>query len=529
MKEKSLYLYDTTLRDGSQRQGISYSADDKLKITRLLDSFGIDYIEGGWPGSNPKDISYFQKVRSLHLRHAKIVAFGSTRRANASVTNDANIRLLLEAETPAVAIVGKSWSLHVDQVIRTTREENLKMIFESVKYLKDHGREVIYDAEHFFDGLKADQSYCLETVKAARQAGADWIILCDTNGGTLPDRVFEATELIRSEIGGAVGIHTHNDSELAVANSLAAVRAGATQIQGTINGYGERCGNANLVSLIPTLQLKLGMNVIPADNISELTELSRTVAEIANLSPDHHAPYVGKNAFAHKGGIHVAAIERVAESYEHLDPSVVGNSRTVVVSELSGRGNLRLSAQALGIESLADETRLLEQIKNYEEKGYQFENAEGTIELMFRRSQPEYSPIFRLLDMTVIINEKGENKFSAQTVIKLDIGGTVVHTAAEGEGPVSAIDLALRKALTSIYPALAEMHLADYKVRILDPERATEAMVRVHIEAAAGDEQWTTVGCARNIISASWEALADSMELFLLRHNLVQQKIAMNA
>jgi len=339
MSEDKLFLYDTTLRDGTQRQGISLSADDKLKITRLLDSFGIPYIEGGWPGSNPKDINYFEQVRRLDLKQAKIVAFGSTRRANCLVKEDTNLRLLLAAGTPAVAVVGKSWRLHVEKVLRTTRAENLLMISESIKYLKDQGREVIYDAEHFFDGFKADPVFTLETIRAARESGADWIVLCDTNGGSLPFEVSNAVTLIKREIGGAIGIHTHNDAELAVANSLAAVEVGATQIQGTVNGYGERCGNANLVSLIPTLQLKLGRKVVGTDQLEALVDLSRSISEIANLGPDTHAPYVGKNAFAHKGGIHVAAVERVAESYEHINPELVGNSRTIVVSELSGRGN----------------------------------------------------------------------------------------------------------------------------------------------------------------------------------------------
>ena len=524
MSEDKLFLYDTTLRDGTQRQGISLSADDKLKITRLLDSFGIPYIEGGWPGSNPKDINYFEQVRKLDLKQAKIVAFGSTRRANCLVKEDTNLRLLLAAGTPAVAVVGKSWRLHVEKVLRTTRAENLLMISESIKYLKDQGREVIYDAEHFFDGFKADPVFTLETIRAARESGADWIVLCDTNGGSLPFEVSNAVTLIKREIGGAIGIHTHNDAELAVANSLAAVEVGATQIQGTVNGYGERCGNANLVSLIPTLQLKLGRKVVGTDQLEALVDLSRSISEIANLGPDTHAPYVGKNAFAHKGGIHVAAVERVAESYEHINPELVGNSRTIVVSELSGRGNLRMTARNLGIEIAEDNAKLLEQIKSYEERGYQFENADGTIELMLRRTQPSHKPLFKLLDMTVVINEDGKDNFHSQAIVKLEIGNKIFHTVAEGDGPVNAIDQAFRKALQSSYPTVSNVHLTDFKVRIIDPERATDAMTRVHLEAAFGDARWTTVGCGRNIIKASWEALADSIELFLLRQEEAKDK-----
>jgi len=495
MSEEKLFLYDTTLRDGTQRQGISLSADDKLKITRLLDAFGIPYIEGGWPGSNPKDISYFQRVRSLQLKQAKVVAFGSTRRAKIHVKDDLNLKLLIEAETPAVAVVGKSWDLHVEKVLRTTRAENLLMISESIHFLKDHDREVIYDAEHFFDGLKNNPKFALDTIRAAREAGADWIVLCDTNGGTLPHQITEAVTLVKREIGGAIGIHTHNDAEMAVANSLAGVIAGATQIQGTINGYGERCGNANLVSLIPTLQLKLGREVVGSEQMEKLADLSKTVSEIVNLNPDFQAPYVGKNAFAHKGGIHVAAVEKVAESYEHIKPELVGNSRSIVVSELSGRGNLRMTAQNLGINSSVDESKLLERIKACEEKGYQFENAEGTVELMFRRTRPDYVPLFKLQDMTVIVRDTGDNNFSAQVMIKIEIDGTSIHTVAEGEGPVDAMDLAFKKALHSVYPAVSQVQLSDYKVRILDPEKSTGAMTRVHLESACGNARWTTVGC----------------------------------
>jgi 2-isopropylmalate synthase len=509
-----VYLYDTTLRDGTQRRGISLSVEDKLKIAHLLDAFGIPYIEGGWPGSNPKDAEFFRRVK---LQQARAVAFGSTRKAGTAVETDANIKALLEAKTPAVALVGKSWSLHVAHVLETTPEENLAMIRDSVRHMKTHGKEVIYDAEHFFDGYRADRDYAVQTVRAAAEAGADWIVLCDTNGGSLPAWVRQVVTEVRAAVNANLGIHTHNDGEMAVANSLAGIEAGATQVQGTINGYGERCGNANLVSVIPALQLKMGRRCVPDGSLVNLTELSRAVSEIANLSPDPHAPYVGMSAFAHKGGIHVAAVEKVAASYEHVAPEKVGNRRHVIVSELSGRSNVRMRAAELGLKMKGNEREVLEHIKELESRGFQFEAAEGSFELIVRRSEPGYVPPFELKDVLVMVERRHGLEMFAEATVKVRVGKDVMHTVAEGKGPVQALDRALRKALQPCYPALAEVRLADYKVRILDPEEATGAVTRVLLEAARGEERWSTVGCSQNIIEASGQALAESFEVFLVR------------
>ncbi len=513
---KFVYLYDTTLRDGAQRKGISFSLEDKLKIAALLDNLRIPYIEGGWPGSNPKDAEFFRRLRTNPLKHSRLVAFGCTRRVGVNAEDDLNLRALLEAGTPVTAIVGKASRLHVERVLETDVEENLEMIRDSIRFLKNHGKEVIFDAEHFFDGFQLDREYALEVVCTAASAGADWVVLCDTNGRTMPHQVTAAVESVARLVTVRLGIHAHNDSELAVANSLAAVQAGALQIQGTINGYGERCGNANLVSLIPTLQLKCGFSCVPHDQLRGLTELSRTVSEIANLSPDPCAAYVGSYAFAHKAGLHVAAVERVRESYEHIDPSLVGNARQVVVSELSGRGNIRMSARELNVGLVGNEQAVLREVKELEEKGYQFENAEGTVELLIRRASPGYSSPFALEGMMVMVSDR-DGDLSSQAVVKLQVGDHEFHTAAEGSGPVHALDLALRKALLPSYPELSRVRLADYKVRIIDSERATDATTRVFVEAASGGCRWSTVGCSRNIIEASGQALADSFELFLAR------------
>src|SRR5262245_28393143 len=512
-------LFDTTLRDGTQSEGLSLSVEDKLKIARLLDQFGVHYIEGGWPASNPKDSEFFRRARSLALRSAKLTAFGSTRKASARAEDDPNLQGLLEADTPAVAIFGKSWVLHVTKVLGTTPAENLAMIRDSVAFLKREGREVVYDAEHYFDGYRADPGYALEAVRAAAEAGADWVALCDTNGGSLPSWIREVVETVRAAVPGTpLGIHTHNDGELAVANALAAVEAGCTQVQGTVNGYGERCGNANLVSIVPALQLKMGHRCIPDAHLARLTELSRTVSEIANTRPDPHAPYVGASAFAHKGGVHVAAVEKVAESYEHIPPERVGNRRKVVVSELAGRVNVRVRAADLGLDVRGAEPAVLVRVKELESRGYQFEAAEGSFELLVRRSRPDYAPPFEILDLVVIAERRrGHGEMFSEATVKLKVGETVVHEVAEGDGPVHALDRALRKALEPLYPGLRAVRLADYKVRILDPESATGAKTRVLLEAACGEERWSTIGVSQNIIEASGEALADSLELYLLR------------
>ena len=520
--ETQVYLFDTTLRDGTQSEGLSLSVEDKLKIAALLDAFGVHYVEGGWPGSNPKDVEFFRRARSLGLRRARLVAFGATRKAGVRAEDDPNLRALVAAETPAVSIFGKSWTLHVRHVLETTPEENLAMIADSVGWLKERGKEVIYDAEHFFDGYRADPAYALSTLRAAARAGADWIVLCDTNGGSLPAWVADVTADVRRGLPTPLGIHSHNDGELAVANALAAVEAGCRQVQGTINGYGERCGNANLVSIIPALQLKMGLLAVPPESLAHLTELARSVSEIANLNPDAHAPYVGVSAFAHKGGVHVAAVEKLAASYEHVPPEVVGNRRHVVVSELSGRGNVRVKADELGVATDGRERELLAQVKELENQGYQFEAAEGSFELLVRRRQPGYVAPFELLDVVVVAQRRRGEAMIAEATVKLRVGSETVHTAAEGDGPVHALDRALRKALLPHYPALADVRLADYKVRILDPQAATGARTRVLIEAARGEERWSTLGVSKNIIEASGQALADSLELPLLRARLAQ-------
>jgi 2-isopropylmalate synthase len=510
-------LYDTTLRDGTQREGVSLSVDDKLRIARELDVLGVHYIEGGWPGSNPKDAEFFQRARDLELRNARLAAFGSTRHASRRCEDDANLQALVAAETPVVTLVGKSSVLHVERVLETTREENLAMIRESVAYFKHLGREVIYDAEHFFDGFRLDAEYALATLQAAAAAGADCLVLCDTNGGCLPDDVAEIVEAVHSLVPTPLGIHTHNDGGLAVANAMAAVRSGCTQVQGTINGYGERCGNMDLIPLIANLQLKLAYRCVAPEQLRRLTEVSHLVADIANLNPDSHAPYVGRSAFAHKGGIHVAAVHKLASSYEHVEPALVGNETRVVVSELAGRKNIGMRAAALGVDLDGREPAVLQHIKALENNGFQFEAADGSFEMLARRAAPDYEPPFELLDFTAFVSKQGAEPARVQVTTRLRVGEEVMHTAAAGDGPVNALDQAIRKALLPHYPELAEVHLVDYKVRIVDAHRGTAARPRVLIESARDGERWSTVGCSENIIEASWQALWDSLELPLLR------------
>jgi 2-isopropylmalate synthase len=533
-----ILLYDTTLRDGTQREGLSLSCDDKLKIAHELDSLGVHYIEGGWPGSNPKDAEFFQRVGELPLRQAKVAAFGSTRRAHAFCTNDANIQALVAANTPVVTLVGKSWTLHVEKVLETSLDENLAMVADSVAYFKALGKEVVYDAEHFFDGYRANPSYALATLGAAARAGADCLVLCDTNGGSLPSWVTQVMSAVRNFVEARqwltvapgsdqestgfsatplLGIHTHNDGALAVANAMAAVQEGCVQVQGTINGYGERCGNMDLIPLIANLQLKLDYQCLAAEQLRRLTEVAHYVAAVANLNPDTHAPYVGWSAFAHKGGIHVAAIAKAEESYQHIDPTLVGNQKRVVVSELSGRGNVRMRADDMGLDLNGNERVVLQQVKDLESRGFQFEAAEGSFEMLVRRSAPDYVAPFELLDFTVIVEKRGGNDMASQATVKVRVGNDVMHTAAEGDGPVNALDRAIRKALLPHYPELAEVRLVDYKVRIIDEHRGTAATPRVLIESARGEERWSTIGASQNIIEASWQALWDSLELPLLR------------
>jgi 2-isopropylmalate synthase len=510
-------LFDTTLRDGTQSEGLSLSVEDKIKIARLLDGFGVRYIEGGYPGANPKDEEFFRRASELKLKQARLTAFGSTRRTGSTAATDSNLQALVKAGTPAVAIFGKTWLLHVTDVLKTTPEDNLAMIADSVSFLKQNGREVIFDAEHFFDGFRADRDYALAAVQAAARAGADWIVFCDTNGGNLPSTVAGIVREANKALSAPLGIHAHNDSDLAVANSLAAVEAGCTMVHGTINGWGERCGNANLMSVIPALQLKMGLSCIPEENMERLTEVSRTASEIANLRPRAHAPYVGASAFAHKAGAHVAAVAKSPVTFEHIPPEMVGNDRRIVVSELSGRGNIRVRAAELGVELRGNEADLVARIKELENQGYQFEAADGSLELMLRRTQPGYSEPFEVLDVVVISQRRSSSDMFVEATVKLKVGDEISHVVAEGSGPVDAMDHAFHKALDQHFPILRQIHLCDFKVRILDPESATAAITRVLVESSLGSDRWSTIGVSQNIIEASCEALKDALELPLVR------------
>lgn len=512
-----ILLYDTTLRDGAQREDLSLSLEDKLSIARKLDAFGIHYIEGGWPGSNPKDAGFFARVGELHLKNSRITAFGSTRRKQSRCQDDANLRALVDAATPVVTLVGKSWDFHVHEVLDATLEENLAMIEESVAYMKSLGKEVIYDAEHFFDGFKANPDYALATLHAAAAGGADWLVLCETNGGALPWEVAEIVGTVRRHLDTRLGIHAHNDSGCAVANSLSAIQAGCRQVQGTINGYGERVGNADLITLIPNLQLKMGHEVVGAEHLRGLTKLSRFVAEVVNLKHDSHQPYTGKSAFAHKGGIHVAAVLKSVHSYQHIDPTLVGNETRAVVSELSGRGNVIYQARAHGLNISREEAdNVLQQIKTLEHEGFTFEAAEASVDLMMHRARPDYQPPFELIDFIVLVEQRQGRGLLAEAMVKVRIGEEIRHTAAEGNGPVNALGLALRRALLDTYPQIRALRLTDYKVRILNSDQGTAATTRVLINFQHGDRSWTTVGASPNIIEASWRALSDSMEYALL-------------
>ena len=503
----TIEIYDTTLRDGTQREGISLSLDDKLRVARRLDALGVGYIEAGWPGSNPKDVELFAQARGLTWARARLAAFGATRRAGVRPADDANVAALVAAETPVCTIFGKTWTLHVDDVLRVPRAENLAMIEETVAFLVAAGRRVIYDAEHFFDGWFADPLYAIATLGAAARGGAQALVLCDTNGGRLPHEIADGVAAARA-LGVPLGIHAHDDGGCAVANSLAAVRAGATQVQGTINGYGERCGNANLCAVIPNLELKLGLRALPDGALATLSDVAAFVAEVANQSPNDAQPYVGRSAFAHKGGVHVAAMRRSAASYQHIDPALVGNVSRVVVSELSGRGNVLAKAEEYGVAVAAGvEGRVLEAIKSGEARGFAYEAAEASVALLLRRQDPGYAPPFKLLDWKVLAGPAG-----AEAVLKLRVGERVVHTAAEGDGPVNALDAALRKALAPELPRTASIALHDYKVRILDGQLGTAAVTRVLITSGDGERTWSTVGASPSILEASWQALADSFE-----------------
>jgi 2-isopropylmalate synthase len=511
-------VYDTTLRDGAQAAGVSFSVEDKLQIARRLDGLGFDYIEGGWPGSNPKDLAFFEWARRETWRHARITAFGSTRRAGGRADDDANLRLLIDAGTPVVAIFGKSWDLHVRAGLRTVLEENLAMIADSVAWLRAAGREVVYDAEHFFDGLRANRDYALATLRAARAAGADCLVLCDTNGGAMPEDIRSGVELAAREVGGSLGIHTHNDGELAVANALAAVAAGCRHVQGTVNGYGERCGNANLCSIVAALRLKMGLEALAPDALGRLTDLSRLVAELANMAPDDYRPYVGANAFAHKGGVHVSAVMIDPAMYEHVAPDLVGNTRRVVVSDLSGRATVLHKAGEMGLpldRSRPEVAAVLDDLKRLEHEGYQFEGAEATFELMLRRAVQGLRPQFEIKAFHIAVDQHdGEN--TSRAIVRVSVNGEEAGASAEGNGPVHALDRALRSALERFHPELTRVRLVDYKVRVLNAEAATAARVRVLITSTDGRRHWGTVGVSENVVLASARALADSLEYALL-------------
>jgi 2-isopropylmalate synthase len=513
-----IHIYDTTLRDGSQGEGVSFSLQDKLNITRRLDELGVDYIEGGYPLSNPKDFEYFQEVRKLPLRHARVVAFGMTRRKQTPPAQDTCLKALLDSQTSVVTIVGKTWDLHVREVLGTTLEENLRMIADSVAHCVAAGREVFYDAEHFFDGFRRNPGYALQTLRAARDAGAAVIILCDTNGGTLPDDIAGAVEQVRRELDVPLGIHCHNDCDVAVANSLAAVARGATQVQGTINGLGERCGNADLVSVIANLVLKYGHEVLQPGSLPRLTEVSRYVYEVANMNFRTGQPFVGVSAFAHKGGMHTHAVARNTSSYEHIDPAAVGNERRILVSELSGQSTILAKTTKYALtHDRAVMTKILTRVQDLENEGYEFEAAEASFDLLVKKAVGLYQPKFERLAYRVNVETDAAGQLTTEATVKVRVGAAVMHTVSEGDGPVNALDGALRKALLPIYPRLASLHLADYKVRVVNARAETAARVRVVIDWRDGDAVWGTVGVSENIIEASWQALADSFEYKLFK------------
>ncbi|MBC7980270.1 MAG: citramalate synthase [Armatimonadetes bacterium] len=517
---KSVYIYDTTLRDGTRGEGFQLSGLDKLRIAKRLDEFGVDYIEGGWPGSNPKDVEFFREAKTIKLHHAKLAAFGSTRRANTKVEEDPQVRLLLEAETPVVTIFGKSWELQVTEILRTTVLENQAMIRDTVMHLVKNGREVIYDAEHFFDGYKDSPEHAMATLRAAAEGGAACLVLCDTNGGTMPIEIEEICGLVRKHFPDTpMGIHTHNDCELGVANAVAAVRAGATQVQGTINGYGERTGNCNLTSVMPILQLKMGMEVVP--RLGELRDLSYFVDDVSNNPHFARAAFIGRTAFAHKGGMHVNAVQKLARSYEHIVPASVGNEQTILVSELSGQSNILLKAEQMGMpidKGAPEAASILAKIKDLENEGYSFEAAVGSLELLIRRELGTYRKSFEANEYHTSFRQyRDGHKPVCEATVKVSVNDQSELMVAEGHGVVNALDIALRKALTPFYPEISEVSLVDYKVRILDGHDATAAKTRVLIVSAHGGDTWGTVGVSENIIEASWLALVDGIDLFLQR------------
>ncbi|WP_234570063.1 citramalate synthase [Rhodohalobacter sp. 614A] len=524
---KSIQIFDTTLRDGTQGEKVSFSAEDKFRIAKRLDEFGIDYIEGGWPGSNPKDMAFFDKAKEHTFAHAKIVAFGSTCRAGNKPEEDPNLKALIDADTPAVSLFGKTWLLHVKEALNITPEENLELISGSISYLKSHGKEVIYDAEHFFDGYKDSAEYALKTLQAAESAGADVVVLCDTNGGTMPHEVTAIVQEVRCKIDAPIGIHSHNDCELGVANAVAAVEAGAVHVQGTINGYGERCGNANLCSVIPNLQLKLGYSCIPEDQTKHLATISKYVSELANLTPDNKQPYVGKSAFAHKGGVHVSAVMKNEQTYEHIKPDLVGNSRRVLLSDLSGKSNISYKSEELGFDfdkTSKEGSEIVNELKRLENDGYQFEAAEASFELLVKQKTNKAPEFFHLEGFRVIMERNADGVSRSEATIKVRVNDQIELCAAEGNGPVNALDAALRRALCEFYPEISTVQLQDYKVRVLNEKDGTGAKVRVLIDSVQDGSSWGTVGVSENIIDASWKALSEGIIYFLMNKNSKPQQ-----
>lgn len=517
---KDVLIYDTTLRDGEQGEFISFSLEDKVRIAQRLDEFGVDYIEGGWPGSNPKAMSFFNLMKTVKLNHAKLAAFGSTRRKDIKASEDSQVQMLLEAGAPVVTIFGKTWDLHVREALRVSEEENLAMINDSVAFLKSAGREVIYDAEHFFDGFKSNAEYALKTLKAAADGGADCIVLCDTNGGTMPTEYPEILARVKAAVSTPIGIHAHNDAGMAVANTFTAVKEGAMHVQGTINGYGERCGNADLIQAIANLELKLKKHCVPEGKLRELVQVARFIAEVANIPPDPRQPYVGQTVFAHKGGIHVSAVRRNPFCYEHVAPETVGNQRRVLVSELSGQSNVYSKAEELGIDlsTASEEAKaVVKQMKDLEAEGYQFESAEASFELLVQKALGKHRSFFELKTFEVTSREGFSNDCACEAIIRLTVNGEERHVVADGDGPVNALDRALRRALVGDYPVLKNVHLTDFKVRVLDAATGTAAKVRVLISSGDGQHVWTTVGVSENIIGASYRALVDSIDYQLLK------------
>ena len=520
MDERTVALYDTTLRDGMQQEGMSVSVDEKVRIALKLDELGIDYIEGGFPASNPKEIEFFKRMRNERLQNAELVSFGMTRRKGVPASADDNLRVLAEVFTPTVAIVGKTWGLHLSKVLRVSRDENLRMIDESVRFLVEQGKRVVYDAEHFFDAYRDDPVYAMRCVTAAAEAGADAVCLCDTNGASLPDFVAGVVREACDVVTATVGVHIHNDSDCAVAGSLTAVAAGATQVQGTMNGYGERCGNANLVSIIPALKLKMGIDVVSDEQLARLNETAYFVADVANVAIWSHAPYVGRSAFAHKGGLHVAAVQQAPQTFEHIDPAAVGSEQRILISELSGKGAVLQKDAEIGLEIDGDDervARVLKQLKDSEHRGYQYEAADASFELLLRDELAPHEPLFRLESFRVIVEKREDGRAQVEATIKIHVGGERIISTAEGNGPVNALDQALRQAIVSKYPRLADIHLVNYKVRILDENKGTAAITRVLLDASDGEDSWGSIGLSENVVEASWEALVDSIEYGMLR------------